>query len=111
MHQNELRNGRSWVMRNNVTVNIIGRFAVSTAGKDAGIVYVIVAEDDMYLYLSDGKFHPPDNPKRKNRKHIQLMHEMVPELLLNRLHSKERIFDHEIKYAIKSIDRKEEKHV
>lgn len=91
--------------------NIIGRFAISKAGHDAGTVYMITAEDGMYLYLTDGKFHPLDKPKKKNRKHVQLMNDRAREDISDRLYKKERIFDHEIKYAIKTVSGKEERHV
>ena len=91
--------------------NIIGRFAISKAGHDAGTVYMITAEDGMHLYLTDGKFHPLDKPKKKNRKHVRLMNGKVREDILDRLYKKERIFDHEIKYAIKTASGKEEGYV
>ncbi len=91
--------------------SLIGRFAISKAGHDAGIVYLIVAEEVKLVYLSDGRFHPLDKPKKKNKKHIQFVNKAVSDDLLNRLQRKEKIFDHEIKYVIKTIAGKEEGHV
>ena len=91
--------------------SLIGRFAISRAGHDKGMVYLIVAEDAGYLSLTDGRFHPLDQPKKKNKKHVQLVDGMAQEQILNRLYNKERIFDHEVKYAIKTVIRKEERHV
>lgn len=90
---------------------LVGRFAESIAGHDAGTVYVILAEDSAYMYLSDGRFRKISKPKKKNKKHIRLMNETVQEELLNRLSRKKKVFDHEIKYAIKTVSRKEEGHV
>lgn len=47
-----------------------GNAAVSLAGKDKDRFYVVVSADDIYVYVCDGKYHPLDNPKRKNPKHI-----------------------------------------
>ena len=90
--------------------NIIGRIAISKAGHDKGSAYLIKAADDRYLYLSDGKFHPWDKPKKKNIKHVQMMSETAVEPIYSRLNKGERIFDHEVKYAIKTVMGKEEKH-
>ena len=90
--------------------NIIGRFAVSKAGHDKGCVYLIKASDDKYVYLSDGRFHPWNKPKKKNIKHVQMMSETAVEPLYSRLYKEDKVFDHEIKYAIKTAIRKEEEH-
>ena len=90
--------------------NIIGRFAISKAGHDAGMMYVIVAEEGMFLYLTDGRFHTLDKAKKKNRKHVQIMSESAQGDILVRLLQKEKVFDHEIKYAIKNSG-KEQKYV
>ena len=46
---------------------MIGMFAVSLAGHDKGQMYVIIKEDNEYLYLSDGKLRHLDNLKKKKR--------------------------------------------
>lgn len=78
-----------------------GHFATAGAGHDAGTLYVIVREDDRYAYLSDGRLRTVQHPKKKNRKHIQIIRETVDTDLLDRLLKEETVFDHEIKYAIK----------
>lgn len=81
--------------------NLIGRFVVSVAGHDAGTVYLIVGQEGEKLLISDGRYKTLAKPKRKSRKHVQITDDMVTELVLSKLLKKERIFDHEIKYAIK----------
>lgn len=49
----------------------IGMLARSKAGHDKGQVFLIVGEDDTYVYLVDGKVRRLDNPKKKKHKHIQ----------------------------------------
>ena len=85
--------------------SLIGRFAAAKAGHDAGALYVIIGQSDKYVYLCDGRLRPCDKPKKKSRKHIQLMNLSVPEELCRRMRNQneeEKVFDHEIKCAIKS---------
>lgn len=50
-----------------------GMLALSRAGHDKDRLYVIIKTDGEYVYLSDGKIRTIDNPKRKKRKHIQII--------------------------------------
>ena len=45
-----------------------GRFAISTAGHDAGKIYIIVGEKEGRLLVADGIKYTIVNPKRKNSK-------------------------------------------
>ena len=49
----------------------ISDVVVSTAGRDAGEWFYVIAEDPIYLYLANGKDRSLDKPKRKKRKHVQ----------------------------------------
>lgn len=53
----------------------IGMPAVSRAGHDSGRVYVIIGTDGAYVYLADGKIRTLDRPKKKKKKHIQVIKE------------------------------------
>lgn len=53
--------------------NYIGMLARSTAGHDKSNIYVIIAEDSAYVYLVDGKVRTLDRPKKKKKKHIQII--------------------------------------
>ena len=53
--------------------NIVGMLAASKAGHDKDSVYVIIREDGEYIYVADGKSRTVERPKRKNRKHVQLI--------------------------------------
>ena len=60
--------------------------AYSLAGHDKGSLYYIVKADERFVWLSDGKLKNADSPKRKNRKHIQVIKkgtEEVPAPLTN----------------------------
>ncbi|MDE6845643.1 MAG: KOW domain-containing RNA-binding protein [Lachnospiraceae bacterium] len=52
---------------------MIGMLAVSRAGHDSKTTYVIIEEDDEYVYLADGRTRTVDRPKKKNKKHIQII--------------------------------------
>ena len=43
----------------------------ATAGRDAGKLFYVIAQDDGFLLLANGKDRPLDRPKRKKRKHVQ----------------------------------------
>ena len=49
----------------------ISDVVVSTAGRDQGEWFYVIAEDQTYLFLANGKDRPLDKPKRKKRKHVQ----------------------------------------
>ena len=53
---------------------MVGNFARSKAGHDTNKIYVIINEDTEYVYLSDGRLRTIDHPKRKKKKHIQLVY-------------------------------------
>ena len=50
---------------------IISDVVVSTAGRDRGEWFYVIAEDPIYLLLANGKDRTLDKPKRKKRKHVQ----------------------------------------
>ncbi len=92
--------------------DLIGRLVVSTAGHDRGTCYLVLAQQESVVYLSDGKYHPIEKQKRKSIKHVEVYETSVPEELYKRMINKEEIFNHEIKYAIKMLkDGKEEGYV
>ena len=53
--------------------SIVGMLATSKAGHDKDSVYVIIREDGEYIYVADCKSITVERPKRKNRKHVQLI--------------------------------------
>lgn len=51
-----------------------GMLARSKAGHDKNHVYVIIESDGTYVYLADGSSRTLEKPKKKKKKHIQLIH-------------------------------------
>lgn len=54
-----------------------GMLVRSRAGHDAGALYVITEADDTYVYLVDGRIRTLDKPKKKKRRHIQIISRTV----------------------------------
>ena len=50
-----------------------GMMARSKSGHDAGKVYVITKVEEAYVYLVDGKIRTLDKPKKKKKKHVQII--------------------------------------
>lgn len=48
-----------------------GRLAFSRAGHDKGKLYLIVRQEGERVWLADGRTRSVQDPKKKNRKHIQ----------------------------------------
>jgi len=92
---------------------MVGMMAVSKAGHDKLEVYVVVREDSKYVYLCDGKLKKLSNPKKKSRKHIQIIKHCKNEELAAKLTSGLKVYDEEIKLAIKvwNCKNKEENNV
>lgn len=82
-------------------VRMIGKFATSKAGHDKDKLYVILARDEKYVYLVDGKYKTAASPKKKSIKHIQIVNQTVDTKLLEQICNKEPYIDDAIKYEIK----------
>ena len=50
-----------------------GFLASSKAGHDKDKIYVIIREDTEYVWLADGRIKTVSNPKKKRKKHIQII--------------------------------------
>ena len=60
---------------------MIGWMACSLAGHDKDKIYIIIEETYKYVWLADGDIRKADNPKRKSRKHIQVIKKVADEQL------------------------------
>lgn len=83
--------------------NSEGLFAISKAGHDKGNIYVIVREDDEYVYVADGVSKTLEKPKKKNKKHIQIIKKKAIEIIADEQQVKaQSLADNEqVKRAIK----------
>ncbi len=78
-----------------------GRIVISRAGHDKGSIYVVISCNGGLLSLADGRLKRTDNPKRKNRKHVQLTNCSVDRELLEAIQNGVPHLDDRIKYAVK----------
>ena len=74
---------------------MIGYFAYSLSGHDKGKVYLIVKEEQDYVYLADGAVRTIERLKKKNKKHIQVIKKT------GRRTDMASVTNEEIKYQIK----------
>ena len=79
---------------------MVGKFAKSKAGHDKDQIYVILKEDAEYVYLVDGKIKTINKPKKKRKKHIQIILK-EDENVSKKLKQDEMLINEEIKVAIK----------
>lgn len=86
-----------------VKTPVVGGIAVSTQGRDAGKIYVIVDACGGWAYVSDGESKGINSPKRKNVKHLRLL--PVKSALTDRICDKAggNVYNYEIKTELKRI--------
>lgn len=71
-----------------------GFLAYSLAGHDKDTLYLIVEETKDFVYVVDGAARTLDKPKKKNKKHIQLIKK-------NRRIDISSVTNNEVKHIIK----------
>ena len=49
---------------------MLGEFATSKAGHDKDRLYMIVGEEEEWVYLCDGRLRGVEHPKKKKKKHM-----------------------------------------
>ena len=77
----------------------IGGFVKSLAGRDKDDFFIILKENSEYVYLVDGKYRTLDKPKRKNKKHVQVIHHQ-DEALSRKLLNRELVINEDVKRAL-----------
>ena len=61
---------------------MIGELAISKAGHDKDRLYMIVGEEEDCVYLCDGRLRGVEHPKKKKKKHIQIIHSSAQDTLI-----------------------------
>lgn len=74
--------------------------AKSLSGHDKDELYIIISLQGEYVTLSDGGKHPLERPKRKNKKHLQLI-KRYDESIRRKLTEGEPVTDEEIERFIR----------
>jgi len=78
----------------------IGCLGVSRAGHDCNQIYVIINSDSEYVYLADGKSKTVDKPKKKKKKHVQIIFH-IDKAINEKLSQNKLLINEDIKRAIK----------
>lgn len=86
---------------------MVGSFGISKAGHDKDHIYIIVKEEKEYVYLADGLQRTLERPKKKKKKHVQIMNKNADKALGKRLLENEPVRDEEIKRAIKNVQKQD----
>ena len=69
----EKRSFRDRSYRGSREEHMVGMLATSRAGHDKDTTYVIIGEEKEYVYLADGRLKTVGQPKKKNKRHIQII--------------------------------------
>lgn len=77
-----------------------GMLAKSLTGHDSGTLYVIIRVEEEYVYLVDGRIRTMDKPKKKKKKHVQIIKE-IQQTVVEKLQNNQTIQNEEIKRIIK----------
>lgn len=84
-----------------------GYFGKSLAGHDKGEIYLIIGEDNDCVMVADGNLKKIDSPKKKNKKHIQIIKNYAGDKLMKKISEASNDANDEIRLAIKRFKREE----
>ncbi len=80
----------------------IGSVVISKAGRDKGRSFIVVAQDDEFVYLCDGDLRKSDCPKKKKRKHLAVTN-MVCDYIGDKIKDKKKVTNTEIRRALSEL--------
>ncbi len=78
----------------------IGQIVYAKRGRDKSNPFIVVNLDEDYLYLVDGDTRKLEKPKKKNKKHIQIVNK-VDYNIKKKLDEKLYLLDADIRKALK----------
>ena len=84
-----------------------GLLASSKAGHDKDKVYIIIKEDTEYVWLADGKLKTLEHPKKKRKKHIQIIKYFNNEEMQSKLLEGRKVSDLEIVMVLKEYKKQQ----
>jgi len=76
-----------------------GEFVYASRGRDAGACFIVISQEDNYLYLADGKSRKVGSPKKKKLKHVILTGDR-DDFIVNKLMSIGKLTNKEVRYAL-----------
>jgi hypothetical protein len=84
-----------------------GLFVKSTAGHDKGECFFILRVESEYIYLVDGKYKRLNCPKKKNKKHVNVLFR-EGDSPGEKIEKNKNVTDEEIKHFIRCFKREEQ---
>ena len=81
---------------------MIGELATSKAGHDKDRLYLIIGEEGDSVFLCDGRLRGVTNPKKKKKKHIQIIHFAAKAELMQKVQQPAADREEEINEQIRS---------
>ena len=80
----------------------IGSVVISKAGRDKGRSFIVVAQEDEFVYLCDGDLRKSDCPKKKKRKHLAFTN-IVCDYIGDKIKDKKKVTHTEIRRALSEL--------
>lgn len=78
---------------------------LSLAGRDKGQLFFVVAEDESYVLVADGKRRKVENPKRKKRKHVRHV-ARIESRVARKLRQGDKVLNSELRKDLAEFSRK-----
>lgn len=78
--------------------------AKSLSGHDKNQIYLIWKQEERFVWLVNGSTHTIDKPKKKNKKHFQIVRN-IPEIVKEQLNEEAELTDITIRQVIKVYER------
>jgi ribosomal protein L14E/L6E/L27E len=69
-------------------MTLVGKIAVSKAGRDKGEYFAVIGETEKFLLLANGRKRPIEKPKFKKHKHVEVLKNELSEDLKSRISDK-----------------------
>lgn len=85
----------------------VGYLVSSKAGHDKGKIYIITAENEEYVWIADGKSKTIEYPKKKKKKHVQIIKVYKDNDVITSLEQKKTVRDEEIRRVIETYKKKQ----
>lgn len=84
---------------------MVGYLVTSKAGHDKDKLYVVLKEEGEYVWLTDGKNRTILNPKKKNKKHVQIIKVFTDENIRTSLRNSQDVPDHVLSKFIREYSK------
>lgn len=86
----------------------VGDIVKSIAGRDVGINFLVVNVDSNYVYVVNGKDRKVQNPKKKNKKHLEMVLPAEEKELAEKILGKKATGNERVYRAIKAKTQKKQ---